>query len=422
MMNVNLGILLLSFAFLFSASVRAQVSGCMDMNANNYSPSATLNDGSCVYATTNYSPILITNLVVEMDESSALIEIDGGIWTLNDSGNSAAIYQLDTLNGDVLRTVYISNAPNHDWEAMAQNNTHIFLGDFGNNSGARQNLRVLKISKSHLNITTNDSLQAEIIRFIYPEQTNFTGGNNNTDFDCEAFFFSNDSLHLFTKNWVNAQTSHYVIPADSGSYNARLAETFNVNGLITDASIDTTNGHIVLLGYKNIGLNVYLSFSWLLSDYAGTQYFSGNKRKIELGNALQLGQTEGIHLYADNTGFISAESIFSSSLGIDQPAKLHRFNFNPYFPRYTQPGLSIFEQKEEQQIVYPNPTNHFFTFKSPYDADIKYTLYNTLGEAVMNGLMYFGDNMLNIGFLKNGSYYLLLEDEKHNNTIVVIKN
>jgi len=421
-MNLYLNASLFSVALLFSVSVPAQVNGCMDMNASNYSAAATVNDGSCTYPNTNYTPVFVTNLEVEMDESSALTAIDGHIWTLNDSGNPAVIFQLDTLNGDMLRTIYISNAPNHDWEAMAQNDTHIFLGDFGNNGGSRQNLRILKIAKSQLNITMNDSVQAEIIRFVYPEQMDFTPGNNNTNFDCEALIFADDSLHLFTKNWINTQTSHYVIPADSGSYNARLSETFNVGGLVTDASIDIPSGHIVLLGYKNIGFNVYTCISWLLSDYSGHQYFSGNKRKIEIGNALVLGQTEGVHIYANNTGFISSESISNATLGINEPAKLHRFDFNPYFPKYAEPGLSIPEKTESQPIIYPNPTNQSFTFKSAHDTDIKYTLYNTLGEAVIKGAMHFGDNTVNIDFLKKGSYYLQLGNEKQNNTIVIIKN
>jgi len=421
-MNLNLRVIIIPFLVILSINNQAQTAGCMDLNANNYSSSATVNNGSCVYATTNYTPTFITNLDVEMDESSALIAIDGHTWTLNDSGNPAAIFQLDTLNGNVLRTVYISNASNHDWEAMAQNNTHIFLGDFGNNGGSRQNLRILKISKSQLNITTNDSVQAEIIRFVYPEQTDFTAGNNNTNFDCEAFVFADDSLHLFTKNWINTQTSHYVIPADSGSYNARLSETFNVGGLVTDASIDIPSGHVVLLGYKNIGFNVYTCFSWLLSDYPGQQYFSGNKRKIEIGNALALGQTEGVHIYANNTGFISSESISNATLGINEPAKLHRFDLNPYFPKYAAPGLSIAEQTEEQPIIYPNPTSQSFTFKSRYNTDIKYVLYNTLGKAIMNGLIHFGDNTIHIDFLPKGSYFLQLENEKQNNTVAIIKN
>jgi len=49
-------------------------------------------------------------------ETSGLIFLDGRLITHNDSGDGAKLYEIDTLTGDVLRTVFIRNAPHRDWE------------------------------------------------------------------------------------------------------------------------------------------------------------------------------------------------------------------------------------------------------------------------------------------------------------------
>jgi hypothetical protein len=74
----------------------------------------------------------------------------------------------------------------------------------------------------------------------------------------------------------------------------------------------------------------------LLSGYKGTGFFEGNTRRVELGSALRLGQTEGIVIRNDNTGWISSESI---RVGwIYKPAKLFGFDFGEYFD-FRQEGV-----------------------------------------------------------------------------------
>jgi hypothetical protein len=119
-----------------------------------------------------------------------------------------------------------------------------------------------------------------------------------------------------------------VLPTETGSYSARLAEQFQADGLITDACINA-KGNIVLLGYKNTFRRSYTCFAWLLSGYKGSAFFGGKNIRVELGSALHLGQTEGIILKNDNTGWISSESIQSG--WFYKPAKLLAFNFESYF-------------------------------------------------------------------------------------------
>ena len=275
-----------------------------------------------------YSPSLITELPLKVKETSGLVFFDDMLWTINDSGNPAEIYRIDPITGKVIRTVAILNSDNTDWESITQDSLNIYIGDFGNNSGNRTNLYILKIKKTDLKNPASVSVRAGIIYFHFPDQKEFKPAPNKTNFDCEAFFFLNDSLHLFSKDWADQHTRHYVIPAKAGNYKARLIEEFNADGLITDASVNK-QGNVVLLGYKNTGGKSWDCFCWVISGYTSSNFFGGQKKRIELGSALQVGQSEGIILNDDNTAWLSSESIQANILFF--PAKLFGLDLNPYF-------------------------------------------------------------------------------------------
>jgi hypothetical protein len=395
-------ILFLCISIFSVAQISAQTYGCRDVNAINFNPNATDNDGSCLYSVTNYKPTYITNLESTLNESSALIIVNNDFWTLNDSENLNAIYQINASNGAVMRTVTIKNAVNTDWESIAQSDTHLFIGDFGNNSGTRKNLRILKVSKTDLANTTDDTVTAEIIDFTYSDQTTFTSAPNATNFDGEALIFAHDSLHIFSKNWANLKTKHYQLTANAGSTIATLQEEFDVAGLITDASISPETGNIVLIGYKNGPL--YSCFSWLLSDYQRSNFFSGNKRLIELGSSLNLGQTEGISLKNDNTGFFTSELVSNSYLTI--PPKLYSFNFNNFFGTIPNSTLEI---NERANRVYPNPCFNQITIESSQPMLTKFSINNMLGSKVVQGELVPGKNNIDLNSLPRGSYVISFE-------------
>ena len=191
--------------FIINFSLKGQ-SGCTDPQAINFDVMATDNDGSCLYGATQYQMEQRATLPEGLEEASGLAYLDGDLWTHNDGGNSNEIYRIDTLTGAILQTVLVGALENEDWEDLAQSNTHLFVGDFGNNAGNRMDLKVGRIDRNNLG---NLIVSAQIINFSYSDQTDFTPLLNANDYDCEAFFFYQDSLHLFTKNWVDQQTRHY---------------------------------------------------------------------------------------------------------------------------------------------------------------------------------------------------------------------
>lgn len=347
---MKLFFVLLLFIFLFTGNAGLSQSGCTDPQAVNFDPTAQWNDGSCLYPSTTYSLQLIADLPDEMQENSGIIFNNNHLFSINDGGNSTEIQELDLL-GNLIHTFYISGAENIDWEAISHTDSTIFLGDFGNNGGNRQDLCIYRISKNQL--IGNDTVGMSKFWFTYPDQNSFSNSSNNHNFDCEAFVYYQDSLHLFTKGWQNLYTKHYVLPINSvDTVEAVLRDSMWVDGLVTDATIDTTTGRLLLVGYKNNGSNFYTSFVYLLFDYSATDFFSGNKRRIEIGNMLTVSQTEGITLQSASEGFISSEKITSSIITI--PPKLFSFNFSGYFEN----SQSLIDPLEIQTIeLHPNPAN-----------------------------------------------------------------
>jgi hypothetical protein len=251
---------------------------------------------------------LVNNLSDQIQENSGLIRVGNFLYAFNDSGSDAEIYELNTL-GSVLRSISITGATNVDWEAISSNSTHVFIGDFGNNSGNRRYLCVHRFLKSDLSL---DTILAEKLPFDWSDQHQFIAQPNAHNFDCEAFVEREDPLMLFSKNWLDLYTRRYVLPVVwNDTVAAMLQDSFFLDGLITDASLSPDQSRTFLLGYKNNGNNLYTSYNWNLWYYANGQVFSGNKRRIEIGNVLNVSQTEGISLFSNQSGYVSSEKVVS---------------------------------------------------------------------------------------------------------------
>lgn len=341
---------LILFFTLLNSTLTAQP-GCTDPRAQNYNPSATINDGSCTYVQASANLTDPKVLPASLNENSGLIYSGGSLWTLNDGGNAASIFKISETDGSILQTVNITNATNLDWEAISADANYIYIGDFGNNvNGNRTNLKIYRISKTALGTNATVNVTADIIHFSYQDQiiqSPVTTGVNQTKFDCEAFLVMNDQLHLFTKDWIDGHTKHYILPTLPGNHVAASVEEFNVNGLITGASISPTNhNEIVLIGYSTNLLNLFM---WVLHDYTVSNFFNGNKRRFELGFSLDKGQIEGVSFTANGNGYISSERInqppfivpprlysFSIANLISLPIKLLNFTAS-----YTHPEVTI---------------------------------------------------------------------------------
>ena len=395
--------LLIPISFILSINnSEGQINGCTDPLAVNYNRSATINDGSCIYNIGNIKPLSSFILPGALSETSGLIFWNGFIWTHNDNSDNN-IYCLDTINGKIIKTYPLTGIENIDWEEISQDKDYIYLGDFGNNTGNRTDLKIYRISKISL---LNESPAIDSIGFSYSDQSDFTQtGTNETDFDCEAFVASEDSIYLFTKQWVSNKTSVYSLSKNPGNYTAKLKSSFNVDGLITGSVYLESKGIIVLSGYSE----TLDPFIWLLYDFKDHDFFSGNKRKIDV--LLPFHQIEGIATWDGIKYYISNES-FSLDLFIHVNPKLHIFDLSPFLGNYLD--LSIPQPDDQNNfIISPLPAHDFITVKSLEDLlPADYIFINLSGQIVKKGRLDEDYSIINISGLASGTYIIRIGGEK----------
>ncbi|PZU80003.1 MAG: hypothetical protein DI529_17025 [Chryseobacterium sp.] len=233
-----------------------------------------------------------------LKESSGLTNIDGRLFSFNDSGNTSEIFEIKAGSSDIEKT-YKTGLKNIDWEAITNDEKNFYIGEFGNNLGTRKDLKIYQIP------FRNDSLIVDSIKtisFFYPEQTDFTPKNINNNFDAEAMIFLDGNIHLFTKEWITNTVSHYVIDKNlTESQPAQKLESFDTGFVVTDASIFENKLYVV--GYTK-NASVYLMI--FEKDETGNLFFNKPLKKYFLGRAYNVGQIEGITA-AEKGIYISGE-------------------------------------------------------------------------------------------------------------------
>ena len=403
---------LLIFLIIFSFTTEAisQTSGCTDPNANNYNPQATQNDGSCTYNATAYNPQVFFNLPSQLEETSGVIFYAGGIWSHNDSGGEPEIYKIDTVSGQIVQTITLQNATNIDWEDISQDDEYIYVGDFGNNAGNRDDLKIYIIDKNDIPVTVNTSVPVEIINFEYSDQKDFSKSWRNNNFDCEAMIVKGEKVFLFSKNWLNSETKLYELPKYQGNYTAQLIDNFDVEGLITGADINIEENEVTLIGYKN---QIWIPFVWLLFDYDGDNFFSGNKRRIDLPYIIS-SQTEGICYYDEKKTFISAEKTQTT------PQRVYKLNTG-IWTNLPPTGIEYIASNDIDFKIIPNPVKGK-KFKIEIDDlpgdDYSFEIYDSVGRKIYikNYSFKAKNNTLKIKFktdeFSKGIYFIRLYSGK----------
>lgn len=318
-------IFLIFFAFITNSY--GQISGCTDLLAKNFASNATENNGSCEYASVKAKPEFTQKISDSITETSGLIVFDHLLWTHNDD-HDTTVYGMDT-NGKIQKKVNLQGVKNNDWEEISQDNSYLYIGDFGNNyKGNRNDLKILRIEKK--SFLLNKPI-IDTISFSYAEQTDFTIQKaNTTDFDCEAFVVSQDHIYLFTKQWASNKSSVYSLPKTPGKYVAKFNKTLNVKGLITGATYLPQKKLIVLCGYSK----TVQPFLYLLYDYKESNFLSGNKRKINI--ALPFHQIEGIATQDGLHYYVTNEALIKRPL-LNIHQKIQLFDLSTYLESYLQP-------------------------------------------------------------------------------------
>ncbi|MGA9211514.1 hypothetical protein [Kaistella sp.] len=231
-----------------------------------------------------------------LKENSGLNFFNKRLFTFNDSGNSSEIFEIDKETGKI-KNIFKTNLINKDWEAITSDSENLYIGDFGNNVGARKDLIIYKIP-------IQDSLDLNGINqisFYYPEQNDFIPKNLNNNFDAEAMIFLNGKIHVFTKEWVSKATTHYIVdPTISENQPAQKIENYFTGYVVTDAAY--FNQKLYLVGYTKKA-EVFLT---IFNESKSGIFFKEKPKKYYLGSSLSIGQIEGIAV--DEKGiYISGE-------------------------------------------------------------------------------------------------------------------
>ncbi|MBR5921991.1 MAG: T9SS type A sorting domain-containing protein [Bacteroidales bacterium] len=406
----------------------AQVCGCTDSLAVNYDPGATVNDGGCVYATTIITADGIGVLDPLMQGSSSLLFWDNGFWTFNDH-NDSCLYHIDSTSANILETFCINGLRNDDVEEISQDSLYLYFGDVGNNSGSRQDLQILRISKESI---LNQMIVIDTIRFFYEDQADFTANPQATDFDCEAFIVTDDSIYVFTKEWVSTQTTIYSIPKTPGTHIAHRRESYDVHGLITGASYMPEYQLIVLCGYDYDPVNLLSSlhpYIILLYDFQEDRFFSGNKRRLDFDFSTRA-QVEAIATRNALDYFIINEQTSLSVMDyvIDIPPALQRLDLRDYLlPYLSQFGISdnpdvVPNLSKENFRIYPNPAIDKLNIEYPPEfLGANYEIFNLKGQKLAEGILNGNVISLNDKKMPPGKYILIIQKDKTQKTFSFFK-
>jgi len=325
---------------------------------------------------------LETSLSSSVSESSGLLYLNNTLITHNDSANSNELYDIDESNGNVLRTVTISNATNVDWEDLTHDNTYIYIGDFGNYQGDRTNLRVYRVAISDYFASTN--VTAEIINFNYSDQTDFTPNPLATNYDAEGLIHYNNNLYVFSKNWIDGNTNIYELPKTIGSHSITIIDTIIAQGLVSGATYNALADKVLLTGYSFDG-----AFLIELSGFNSGIFSNGtvNKTNIEVPTNFST-QIEGIFSINTDEYYITAEENGSSSSGL--------YSFNTA-------TLKTSELENIDFGFYPNPAQNHIQINR---YDLKTEIYTLTGQVLRTSKK----QRIDVTDLPEGIYLLKIQD------------
>ncbi len=396
--------LIIILIFFHNHESNSQVRGCTDIAAVNFSPSAVINDGTCIYNPASVSPSESHALPEILSESSGLVLWDNTLWSHNDNDDNN-IYAIDTVSFSLTSSFELTGTINHDWEEITSDEDYLYIGDFGNNlDGNRKDLKILKVGKN--SILRNEP-EIDTIAFSWSDQDESDpSGLCNTDFDCEALIAFGDSLYLFTKQWISRKTGIYSLPREPGTYIARLKTVYDSEGLITGATCMEQENLVTLCGYNGAGS----PFLLLMYDFTEDDFLSGNIRKIMID--LPFHQVEGISTGDGLHYYVTNEKVTVNS-GFVISQKIHILDLKSFLWPYLfgNSQYSGDNLRYEKIKVYPNPASESLTITSDNPALQKFKLISKTGIVVLSGTIEGGFGTVDVSGITPGIYLLCPEGE-----------
>ena len=274
------------------------------------------------FAQVGSATVMVGELPAEIEETSGLIFHNGKLWTHNDSEGEPVLYSIDTTNGQILERKTIAGVTNIDWEDLAKDATYIYIGNVG---AMNSNPQIIRIKIEDLDNPELTTIEPRIINFTYgnPDYPEPDFSVTNTRFDCEAFIAKDDTLFLFSKNWIDHQTYLYAIPNKANYFHTITPiDTLQLDYLVCAADYDYRTNTVALLGYTYDVSGILPEsrpYITLLRNFEGNNFFSGTVETTELSassltDVIRYNQTEGIAFRDSSRLWITNEKYTRSIL------------------------------------------------------------------------------------------------------------
>ncbi len=225
----------------------------------------------------------------------------GYLWVHEDSGNPTEIF-LAGHDGKVLKTVFLANITNRDWEDMTLAKgpdaalDYIYISDCGDNGQSRNDYIIYRFPEPSLTVDTVRNISK--IRFRYPDGSH----------DSEAFFVDDTDLSIYIITKRDTLSRVYKIDAGYSLDQVNTAKyigTLPYNGVVS-AALSGSRTELLVKTYSDV--NLYeLGPGQPLQDFI-------NIKPVPVAYQVEP-QGEAITFANDNSGFFTlSEKGFASSV------------------------------------------------------------------------------------------------------------
>lgn len=368
---------------------------------------------------------IVEELPDEIEETSGLIFHNGKLWTHNDSGGEPILYSIDTATGEVLERKTIVGVTNEDWEDIAKDENYLYIGNVGAMSS---NLQILRINIGDLDNPELDAIQPTVISFTYgnddyPEE-NFDA--TNTRFDCETLIAKDDTIFLFSKNWVDHKTYLYAIPNNTEvTHTVTPIDTLELTYLVCGADYDRSTNTIALVGYTyNTSGSIPESKPYLtiMRNFEGNKFFEGDIESIEMpatptdNNMIMFNQTEGIAFRDSVRLWVSNEKFTQSIITIKPKLRQYKISAPSVINNCEEP-----DNDASKISIYPNPATESLQIEIN-GAEYTYSIGTLSGAlAIESNKQNEGKTEIDISALAKGTYTIAISTNETKRTFKFIK-
>jgi hypothetical protein len=161
----------------------------------------------------NGAPHLEEGLLTEASGLASSLRVDGGVWSLNDSGGRADLFLFDLPSGRQLGSVSLAGVKNRDWESLdsflLEGEPWLLIADTGDNRSRRETCTLLLVKAPPLSVVKDgrEIRPARQITFRYQDGPR----------DCEAVAVDPGSgkvLLLSKRTWPPVAYELPLFPAE----------------------------------------------------------------------------------------------------------------------------------------------------------------------------------------------------------------